>query len=350
MKFLLISDRRDMRILKYFFIFFIASALIVYLWQKRTPYQIITGQTMGTYYSIKIRTEQENKKLYKKIQNELSEINLEMSVFDLNSEISSINGEPEDTWIPLSEPMQNVLKTAHKIYKQSNGAFDPTVGKLIDLWGFGTSRQKKIPTDEEIKNLLEISGFDKVTFNNDYSELKKSNSEVMINLSAIAKGYGVDRIAELLKENGYNDFVIEIGGEVRTSGQKSEDVDGWNIGIIKPANNYTENAYIVTLKDLSVATSGDYRNFFYIDNEKFSHTISPQTGYPVKSNLMSVTVFDKSCMTADGLATAMMVMGETKALNFANRNNIAAIFFIRDEDGNPVSVLSKKAKSLLEQK
>ena len=350
MKFLLISDIRDMRIFKYFFIFFVITALIVYLWQKRIPYQTITGQTMGTYYSVKIRTDKEDKKLYKKIQNELSEINLEMSVFDLNSEISNINSEPENIWIPLSEPMQKVLKNAYKIYKQSNGAFDPTVGKLIDLWGFGTSRQKKIPSDEDVKNLLAVSGFDKIKFNEDYSELKKANNDVAINLSAIAKGYGVDRIGELLEKSGYKDYVIEIGGEVRASGQKSEDVDGWNVGIIKPANNYTDNAFVVTIKDLSVATSGDYRNFFYIGDEKFSHTISPQTGHPVKSNLMSVTVFDKSCMIADGLATAMMVMGETKALNFANRNNIAAIFFVRDEDGNPISLLSKKAKNLLEKK
>ena len=336
-----------MRAFKYIFIFFVVSAIAVYAWQKRTPYQLITGQTMGTYYSVKIKTEKEDKKLYKRIQNELAEINHEMSVFDINSEISTINGEPENTWIPLSEPMQEVLKNAHKIYTQSNGAFDPTVGKLIDLWGFGTLRKKKIPSAQDIDNLLKISGFDKVQFNGDYTAIKKANNEVMINLSAIAKGYGVDRIAKLLEKYGYQDYVIEIGGEVKASGHKSEEVDGWNVGIIKPADNYNENAYVVTLKDMAVATSGDYRNFFYIGDEKFSHTISPKTGYPVKSNLISVTVFDKSCMVADGLATALMVMGEKAAVNFANRNNVAVILFVRDEEGNPLAILSKKAKRLL---
>lgn len=331
-----------MRILKYISIFAAAAAAIFWLRLQQPSVFIVSGQTMGTYYGVKIRNG--NKAADQEIERTLAEVNAEMSVFDPDSEISRINKAPANQWLELSEPMQKVLQKAREVYRQSNGAFDPTVGRLIELWGFGTSGQKKRPDDKDIQMLLKTSGFDKIHFSPDGRKLKKANNEVMINLSAIAKGYGVDRIAERLEELGMNDYVIEIGGEVRAAGQKSPAADGWNIGIIKPEKHYAENAYIVTLKNGAVATSGSYRNFFEEGGKRFSHTISPQTGYPVESNMVSVTVFHPSCMTADALATALMAMGEEKARQFVQKHRLDAIFFIRGENGNISPILTDGAK------
>jgi len=336
-----------MRIFKYISIFFLTVAGIFYFFRTPTPYQTMNGQTMGTYYSIKVKTSRENNLLHKKIKDELERINAQMSVFDSNSEISAINREPAEKWIPLSKEMRYVLKSAYQNYRKSQGSFDPTIGKIIDLWGFGAAKTKKYPSEEAIKEVMATSGFDKVTFSTDFSRLKKKNDEVTLNLSAIAKGYGVDRIARLLKQEGYDDFVVEIGGEVYAAGQKSDKIKGWKVGVVRPEGNYTENAHIATLSDSAVATSGDYRNFIYIDDKKFSHTISPKTGYPAENNLISVTVFHKECMEADALATAMMAMGEQKAVEFANRQNLAAVMFVRNEDDSVSEILSLKAKKIL---
>lgn len=338
-----------MRLLKYILIFIAAAAGIFLLRQEHPSYQIVSGQTMGTYYGVKVKNAPVAADLAAEIEKTLAEVNAEMSVFDPDSELSKINAAPAEQWLELSEPMRKVLKKAHEIYRQSNGAFDPTVGRLIDLWGFGVRKERKRPDDKEIRALLAVSGFDKIRFGQDYQKLKKDNGEVTLNLSAIAKGYGVDRVAEKLEELGIRDYVIEIGGEVRAAGRKSEDVDGWNVGIVKPEGRYNENAYVVTVKNRAVATSGDYRNFYYDDGKKFSHTISPQTGRPVENNLASVTVFHHSCMTADALATALTAMGEKEALAFAEDNKLAVIFFIRGENGVAVR-LSAKAKEITGEK
>lgn len=336
-----------MRIVKYISIFVLLIAGILYLLRRQEPYAAMNGQTMGTYYNIKVRADNDDKLLHKSIKDELQKINEQMSVFDANSEISRINKAEANTWIDLSPEMSLVLKSAYQNYRKSGGTFDPTIGKLIDLWGFGASGMQKYPDETEIKDVLADSGFDKIVFSEDFRRLKKKNANVILNLSAIAKGYGVDRIAALLKEKGYRNFVVEIGGEVYAAGQKSAEAKGWKVGIIRPVGNYTENAHIALLRDMAVATSGDYRNFIYIDDKKFSHTISPQTGYPVQSRLISATVFNQSCMEADALTTAMMAMGETKALEFANRQGLAAILFVRNDDDSVSELRSKAAAKIL---
>ena len=189
-----------MRLLKYILIFIIAAACIFRLWQERPSYETISGRTMGTYYGIKIKNSPAAADLAAEIEKTLTEVNAEMSVFDPDSELSKINAAPAGQWLELSEPMRKVMKKAHEIYRLSGGAFDPTVGRLIDLWGFGVKKGKKRPDDKEIRALLATSGFDKIRFDKDWQKLKKDNSEVTLNLSAIAKGYGVDRVAEKLEE------------------------------------------------------------------------------------------------------------------------------------------------------
>lgn len=335
-----------MRILRNFSILLISGGLIWFFYNSGTPYQTISGETMGTYYNIKIRTPKENNMLPQKIKQRLDEVSQKMSVFAPDSEINKINQAKANEWIDLSAEMSLVLQDAHKIWKLSNGNFDPTVGKLVDLWGFGVSKPPNTPTKEQIKDVLKYTGFDKLSFNKDYTRVKKKHDNTYLNLSAIAKGYGVDSIVRLLEENGYKDFVVEIGGEVAGKGNRSEDEKGWKIGVIRPDDTH-ENAYIIPLKNYAVATSGDYRNFYYKEGQKYAHTISPQTGFPVKHGLTSVTALSKNCMDADALATAAMAMGEDKALAFANNNNLAMIMFVRQDNGDLKALISEKAKKLL---
>ena len=339
-----------MRILKYFSIFLFLAAIVWYLSGYKKSYQLLTGETFGTYYTIKVRSTKENNLLQKIVKQKFSDINSEMSVFDMNSEISEINRIPAGQWIALSADMSALLKNAYQIYQMSGGAFDPTTGRLIDLWGFGTTGNiQKIPDDAEIKKTLATTGFDKIQFSADFSRLRKKYAETTLNLSAIAKGYAVDRTASLLKAERYKNFIVEIGGEVYAFGTRNENAKGWNIGIADPSGEDGANLAVVTLKNYAVATSGDYNNFFYINDKKYSHTINPKTGYPVENNLISVTVFNKSCMTADGLATAIMSMGESKAANFISSNKLAVIMFVKDENGSISPIISDAAQEFLKQ-
>jgi len=335
-----------MKLIKYFSILLMLAAIVVYLVQDTTYYQVLRGETMGTTYNIKIRTDKEDNMLHGRIKKELESINAQMSVFDKNSEINAINNADADKWIELSPEMSVLLNDSYKVYKKSDGAFDPTIGKLVDLWGFGANQTKRIPTEEEIENVLKYSGFDKIKFSADYTKLKKDNPNTYMNLSAVAKGYGVDRIADFLKSEGYKNFLVEIGGEIYAAGTRNKNGEKWNIGVMNPQSN-NENAAVVKIKDGAVATSGDYFNYFYSDDIRYSHTISLKTGKPVRSNLTAVTVFMDSCMFADAYATAFMVMGDKKGPQFADKNDIKAIFFIRNEDGGVSVVPSKAAESML---
>ncbi len=338
------------KLLKYSFFVLLAVTIFFYYRFSRQPYQIMTGETMNTYYRIKIRSPKENNLLHNSIKKELQRITEEMSVFDSNSELSIINKEENGDWIELSSEMSEVMKTAYTAYNESNGYFDPTVGCLVDLWGFGTSNStQKIPEEDRIKEALKNTGFNKLRFSHNFTRIKKTNPEVKINLSAIAKGYAVDRIAALLDENGYTDYIVEIGGEVKAKGKRKDDYNGWNVAVVKPNTQTNENAYIVPLKNYAVATSGDYRNFFYYNNKRYSHTISPKTGYPVEHNLASATVFDKTCAKADALATAIMAMGEKQGLQFANDNKLFVILFVREEGNEYKALLSNEAKKQLEE-
>lgn len=337
-----------MKFAKLFLLVFIIALVIFYIKNPVSNYYTINGETFGTYYSVKINTSRENNLLGKQIKEELELINKRMSVFDNNSEISQINHAQAGVWIPLSDEMAELMKTTKTVYDQSKGYFDPTVGKLVDLWGFGTTNRTTIPTEAQIKDALKTTGFNKLEFSPDFKQVKKLSSDVSINLSAVAKGYGVDKIYELLDQQGYSDFVVEIGGEVRAKGKRAATASGWNIGISDPQTK--DNTYIISLSNQAVATSGDYENFYEIDGQKYSHTISPITGHPVQNSLASVTVFKSDCATADALATALMAMGYPKALSFANRNNLAVVFYLRTENDTLSVTSSDAATNLIKKK
>ena len=312
-------------------------------------YQTLDGKVFGTYYSVKIATESLNPNVQQDIVRTLEQINNRMSVFEPYSEISQINRSPANIPLHLSRQMALIMQTSAKINRISKGAFDPTVGKLVELWGFGTQNNPPIPTPKKIAETLSYSGFDKLEFNPDYSELKKKDSRTFLNLSAIAKGYAVDKIAELLDLYGYKNYLVDIGGEMRVSGQRDDKSNGWNIGVATPKKHSKDNLFAMSLSNIAVATSGDYQNFTYYEGKKIAHAISPQTGYPVSDQLASVTVLDKSCMQADAYATGLLVLGFSKGLQLAEENHIPAIFIIRNQDDTFAVHFSSAAKFLQEE-
>ena len=294
---------------------------------------------MGTQYQVKICTDFISKenlfKLKREIHEALAEVNRQMSPFEEESEISKFNRSPDTIPFKTSPDFVKVIKKSLEFNNESKGAFDVTVAPLINLWGFGTTGyHETLPSDKEVSDLLKQTGSDKLVIVDSLHIMKKI-PELRINLSAIAKGYGVDAVANIIARSGYRDYLVEIGGEVVAKGLNVNNCI-WRIGIDRPQYGSipgTEIESIITLKDIAVATSGDYRNFFKIGDRYYSHTINPKTGRPVTHNLASTTIIAKTCMEADGIATAVMVMGKEKGLNWVeNMPGVEALLIIRNTD------------------
>lgn len=335
-----------MRFFRYFSIVILLLALALCVEGRSRRYFSDNGKIFGTYYVVKIHTRTAVPSLKEDIQKEFALVNNRMSVFEKDSEINKINTLRTGEELEISDELALLLKTAQRIYNESGGAFDPTVGRLVNLWGFGIDGRHNVPEDSAIKNELKYIGLDNIIL--DGNIITKKKSETYLNLSAIAKGYAVDRLAKMFRKRGYNNFIIDVGGEIYASGRKSRKNPGWTIGIAEPSEKGEKKNHIAfTLTDMAVATSGDYRNFYYIGGKRYAHTISPKTGYPVKHNLISATVFAGNCMEADAYATALMAMGENKGLEFADKQNLAAILFVRDSNGQINSLYSKQAKQLI---
>lgn len=335
-----------MRLFKYISTLLAAILLVVYFFNGPSSYQTYQGKIFGTFYHVKIKSPIKNKKLGKQIKHILKLTNYQMSVFEKQSELNKINNLQADKELTLSPEMTAVLYTANEIYRLSGGAFDPSIAPVVDLWGFGIKDGQSFPTDEQIKEALRHVGFKKLHFSDDFSRVEKTDSALRLNLSAIAKGFAVDRVAKLLSDLGYEDYVVEIGGEVKAAGERSFAGSGWNIGLSNPDNK--GNALVLSLHNKAMATSGDYRNYFIKDGKRYAHTISPQTGYPLDDTLASVSVIDDSCMRADALATAIMALGYPEGKTFADENKIPAIFFIREKEQGKEKfsrILSKSAKT-----
>lgn len=322
-----------MRLLKYFSIIAVVIGIGFCIRQGQPKYQTFSGRIFGTTYHIKIRAAHKDEELHGRIKAELALINAQMSVFEADSEISKINNAARGRNVILSENMGYLLRHAQKINRQSEGAFDPTIGPLIDAWGFGPGKKQKTPQPREIRKRLQYVGFDKLKFDKLFKTVRKTDSRTELNLSAIAKGFGVDKIAGLLEKSGYHDYVVEIGGEIRVSGFRDGAGTPWTVGISEPSENGS-NAMAVEMASGAIATSGDYQNYRTAeDGTRYSHTISPRTGLPVRDKLASVTVFTEFCIDADAYATAMMSMGYEKAVSFADKYNLAAVFFTHDGRG-----------------
>lgn len=296
----------------------------------------VSGTTMGTSYHIKLVPETEKNidlaTLKEKIDSRLSEIDQKMSTYKQDSDISRFNRYSADQWMAISSETYTVIAMGQRISELSNGAFDITVGQLVNLWGFGpTVPLDTMPDKNTIQTLLSQVGYRKLELRQTPPALRKANSNIYLDLSAIAKGYAVDAVARLLIENQIDNFLVEIGGEIITHGEKHNH-QPWVVGIEKPISKQHSIQKRLQLHNVAMATSGDYRNYFEEQGVRYSHTIDPATGYPIRHQLASVTVISKTCMRADALATAIMVMGPDKGLEFASRQQLAIFMLVKQGD------------------
>ncbi len=308
------------------------------------------GGTMGTGYSVKITgkvKQSDLKKLHQTIEKELSEINRQMSTWDSESEISRFNHTVSTEAIPCSDAFVAVVQRALKLSSSTGGAFDPTLQPLLNLWGFGSeSEEEVVPSDEEIAVIRELVGWEKVIIDSG-SQLRKTEPESSLALGAIAKGYGVDALARIMNENGYANWFVEIGGEVVVKGLSPAEVP-WKIGIQYPTTNPMDERYqgIINITNSAVATSGDYRNYIKSDGEIYSHILDPRTGRAIRSDMASVTVVTESCMDADGMATALFVMGHLKGLEWVERQpGVEALILTRGNQGEIIEKFSSGFKA-----
>ena len=287
----------------------------------------IKGESMGTSYSINVlgdeRIEQDT------IDRRLVEINDTFSTWQDDSELSKLNRASVDEWIDVSSELYSMLKQSEEIYQQTGGYFDPGIGRLIDLWGFGASGGRtEAPKREEIEKAFENSSIRYLLMED--GRVKKTRN-IHINLSAIAKGYAVDEIARLIKMSGIKNFLVEIGGEVVALG--SNRGDDWVVGVERPDN---KAPIPIVLKDASIATSGNYRNYFIWEGKKYMHIFNPSTGLPANNDLSSVSVIHPQSAMSDAYATAMMAMGSMKAIELANKLKLTVLLITIKEDNNQI--------------
>ena len=309
---------------------------------------LINGMTMGTTFSVQLINNKSNfnkKKLEENINDVLVDVNNNMSTWDSDSEISKINKMPTGQWIHVSPDTLFINALANSVSKKTSGAFDITTGRLIQLWGFGTNEDKSfVPDEQSIKQAILNAGYNKLLIDNKKSAVYKK-SPFNIDLSAIAKGYAVDKIAEYLNKNKYSVYLVEVGGEIRVKGKKG-DAQKWKIAIETPSSQVREVHNIIKITDHAIATSGDYRNYYEIDGKRYSHTIDPFTGKPITHNLASVTVISDTAAYADAVATALMVMGAEKGYKYCENNGISAYFIYKQGGKFKVYVTSQFKKYL----
>lgn len=263
----------------------------------------------------------------------IEQVNASMSTYLASSELSRFNDRRDDQPVALGPGLGEVLVEAQRIHGLTGGAFDVTVTPLVRLWGFGARPSTRPPTEAEITEARARIGAEKIELDTQGETLRKKDPRVTIDLSAIAKGYAVDKVAEALLQLGISSFMVELGGEVRAHGDRPGG-GAWRIGVETPDGGAQDAQVVVGLRNASMATSGDYRNFADLNGERVSHTIDPRTGRPVAHSLASVSVIHPSCMTADALATALTVLGSDDGLALAEREGWAALFIERAPGGS----------------
>ena len=322
---------------------YLITFLFIFLFHScdkhNNAYEII-GFTMGTTYSVKIiETSLDTSKVRIDIDNILDGINMDMSTYIDSSSISKFNNSDIGKRHHISKDFYKVVVSSKYFHNLTNGAFDITVNPLVKLWGFSkNSVLEKVPTQNEINQILKSVGMDNLIIEENRSITKMNKTT--IDLSAIAKGYAVDKISEYLTNLNIKNHMVEIGGEVRTSGFNLND-DKWKIGIQYPSfqrsmkkTPYSEiNPHtVIKISNMSIATSGEYRNYYDINGRRYSHIISPKTGYPVENKIISVSVLSKECLNADALATALMVMDIEDGINLIEQLDEYESFFILEDN------------------
>lgn len=304
--------------------------------QRPLPQYELTGTTMGTSFSVKIVTTgagPDLERLRADIHTRLDSLDQEMSTYIVDSTLSRFNASRDTEWHAVSGDVCAVVAASLDISELSDGAFDVTVGPLVDLWGFGPEGLVGVPPDaDEIAAARQGVGYSRLQADCTKPALRKSAEDLSVDLSAIAKGHAVDAVSALLDDAGLSDYLVEIGGELRGQGFNARR-EKWAIAIETPDKGARKVQKIVGLTDFAMATSGDYRNYFEYEGQSFSHTIDPRTGYPVEHEAASVTVIAQSAEFADGMATALLVLGADAGLELAEREHIAAFFLLRQDEG-----------------
>ncbi len=295
--------------------------------QKSTPYQKCHGFIFGTTYKI---TYQYDEDLEKELVDKLMQIDSTLSMFNEESVISKINNNKS---MKVTSMFAEVFQLAQKVSQDTDGAFDVTVAPLVNAWGFGY-KERVIPSNNTVDSLRQFIGYEKVSCKD--GEIVKKDPRVMLDFSAIAKGYGADAVASLLEKKGVENYLVEIGGEVVTKGISEKRLP-WKIGVTKPTEDSLlaggELQTILNVTDKAMATSGNYRNFYYEGGKKYAHSIDPMTGRPVQHSMLSATVLGDKCAKCDAYATSFMVMGMEKAKKVLERNPDLMAYFIYDDHG-----------------
>lgn len=309
----------------------------------------ITGPTMGTTFSVKVlpkaNEEGASERIARVVKEQLDLVNALMSTYQDDSELSRFNQWASTEPFELSEETFRVFQLAHSISVATNGAFDVTVGPLVNAWGFGPEGYAvEPPSPEELEALHQRVGFNKIELDETRRTARKLQPDVYADLSAIAKGFGVDRVYQALRDLGYENLMVEVGGEVRAAGHNDRGT-AWQIAIEKPVTEERAIERIIPLDGVALATSGDYRNYLEHDGARLSHIIDPRTNRPIAHKLASASVIHKECAVADGYATAMMVLGAEEGYEVAVREGLAVLFIVRAEDG----MFTEKATPAFEQ-
>lgn len=312
-----------------FLLILIIGSIFVIRQQRNTPFQKDEGMVFGTIYHI---TYQSDTNYQKEIEAELQKVDNSLSPFNKTSIISRVNRNEK---VKVDEMFCEVFQLAEKISGDTDGAFDITVAPMVNAWGFGFKTGNP-PTRQTIDSLRAIVGFHTVSLQDSY--VIKKNPKTMLDCSAIAKGYGTDVVARFLKKKGVQNFMVEIGGEIVVNGN-SEKLQPWRIGINKPTDDSLNTSQaiqdVVSVSNIAMATSGNYRNFYYKNGKKYAHTIDPKTGYPVQHNILSATVFADDCATADAYATSFMVLGLDGAKKILEKHpELCAYLIYSDQKGS----------------
>ena len=296
---------------------------------------LLDGETMGTTWTVKVVAGPQTpspEALLAVVRAELELVDAKMSSWRDDSELVALNEWQGQEGFEVSSATFDVLREAIEISRISGGAFDVTAAPLVDAWGFGPpGRALSAPSEETLERLREVVGWQGLVLDEKRSAVIKAHPGVRLDLSAIAKGYAVDRVSEALVDSGASRHMVEVGGEVRTEGRNGDD-EAWRIAVERPLEQRRELHAVIALSGRSMATSGDYRNYYQLEGRRVSHTIDPRTQRPIEHALASVSVVDTTCMRADALATAFMVLGEA-GVELAGREGIAAVFLFREPDG-----------------
>lgn len=321
---------------------FLAATILIL--KKQKPYQYDQGMVFGTVYHF---TYQSDENLKEEIEAELKKFDDSLSPFNDSSVISRVNRNEE---LVTDSFFQACFKRSMEISKETDGAFDITIAPIANAWGFGF-KKGAFPDSVMIDSLRQFTGYEKVSVVD--GKVIKQDPRIMLSCSAVAKGYSVDVVAHLLDRKGIKNYMVDIGGEVVVKGENPKQAE-WRIGINKPVDDSLsvnqELQTILNVTDLGMATSGNYRNFYYKDGKKYAHTIDPRTGYPIQHSVLSTTVIAKDCMSADAYATAFMVMGLKEAEKFANAHPEIDVYFIyTDDNGNIKTYFTEGMKKYIAQ-